>query len=54
MVSLGGGEWADTHLDSNIMFIHTSKRKDDMPWQLAMLQVCLVKLSAFANDVSSM
>ena len=54
MVSLGEGEWVDAHWDSNIMFIHTSKRQDDMPWQLVMLRVCLIKLAAFANDVFSM
>ena len=31
MMSLGGGEWVDAHWDSNIMFIHTSKRQDNMP-----------------------
>ena len=54
MVSSGEGEQADTHWDSNITFIHTSKRQDDMPEWLVILQVCLVKLAAFANYVFSM
>ena len=42
----GRGEQADACWDSNIMFIHTSKKQDDVPRQLVMLQVWLVKLSA--------
>ena len=32
---------AGTH---SIMFIHTDKRRDDVPWWLIMLHACLISL----------
>ena len=40
----GGGSRQMPTGTQSITFIHTDKKQDDVPWQLIMLQVCMISL----------